>query len=1310
MTPMLPQIPDALVPEQVPLAGLQLIEASAGTGKTWNICVLYLRLLLERRLTVQEILVVTFTKAATAELKDRIRTRLAELLAGLEGLLAGMPDTASDPASPAPMAPLLLTLVEQAQQLTGASLAELHTRIGLALHTFDEAAIFTIHGFCQRALGDAPFVAGVPLQFELLQDDEALRLEVVQDVWRQQLASSPPSDRLAQELVRQRLDPAAVARILQKQLAKPLARVVWPAGLDEPDPDESGQHAGLLAIWAELGALWSADATRIHGQVLACREGLNQKSHSAAALDQARQDWAALLAGGDPLASLAAGKHALYRLDRLKLTAGGVKRGLSAPTHRFFACVADYLDARKALEVSLRVQRLRWLRSLLGQARAQLARRKTELRVQAFDDLLAGLYRALDAPDAGALIDHLQARFPVALVDEFQDTDPQQLAILERLYANRHGVLFLVGDPKQAIYSFRNADLRTYLHARAKASAVWTLARNQRSGAALIAALNGLFTQNPRAFLLDGLDYRALRSGDKVIAPLVERPVDGHAAPAALQVWLLPQDEGGLPLSSRASMPLVEERVVDEIVRLIAGGQRGTVRLGRQALGARDIAVLVRSHAEGRRMREALRSRGVASVELSQEDIFSSSDAEEVLRVLHGVADPLREGRVCAALGTDLLGWSALELVDLRQDESRLAQRMEAFELALQRWRRRGFGLMFRRLLDDYQVASRLLSRPDGARRLTNIRHLAELLHEASLTHDSPAALLQWLEQKIQLPADDEVQQLRLESDAHLVQIVTIHAAKGLEYPVVFCVDLWKSARVRGGHAGVLHEYHAADGATVLDYRNEDELKQSGEYGAITEEQRREHFAEQLRLIYVALTRASARCYLVAGAYDSGRNSPVGQPARNPPSTREAGRSALNWLSGSGSGDWDAWLRAERDASEIEQSWFVLQQRVADPASLAVCRLPASAGRRLDSPVTDPARLRAQTPPGPLPPRRRISSYSAIVQGAGQALYVQATPTVATVPAVSAASAVEATLFGEALGRDHDALTVRSDAPPATASADAMKDEDGDGDAAAVPDDDIFHFPRGSLAGTCLHAVLEHTDFANPAGWPAAVARALATHAPLLEGAEQRGRQRQWRGMLLQWLQHISAVRMPFGARLADLDPRRRLHELEFHLPAPGLHPAALAAVLRRHHFKRFEFHFEPVYGYLKGFIDLVFEHEGRWYVLDWKSNHLGSRQQDYDPASLQAEMERHDYELQALLYLLVLHRFLQCRLLDYQPDQHLGGALYLFVRGIRPAWREEGATAPGVWFLRPQITVLDDLAAALSGRAPVHDVEAASP
>ncbi len=1178
------------------LDGINLIEASAGTGKTWNLCGLYLRLLLERELEVQRILVVTFTKAATAELRERIRARIVETL----DFLADARLHGGDPFVPELIDALL------SRGMNPGAIAQ---RLDLALQTFDEAAIFTIHGFCQRALTDTPFAAGLPMSLELLQDDSELLLQSVHDFWRRNLAGKALPTTLAAYLLARKDKPEKYAKLLKRHLAKPLATCLWPA-------DGAPDDVALDTAYTAARSTWLANGAEIVALLLASLPALNANTYKEAAVRAGGRAWDELFRADTALAPLGE-KCPLYRASRL---ADRTKKQCATPRHPFFDQAEVFLERRETLEGELAGARLHLLRDLLREAGGDLRELKRSRRVVSFDDLLFNLHERLTNGLHPWLAPSLKARFPAALIDEFQDTDPLQFDIFHRIYGAADRPLFLVGDPKQAIYSFRHADLHTYLRARQQATAEYSLVANQRSSEGLITALNTLFSANPAAFLLPGLDYHQVEPGKKPRKSFTDR-TGPHAE---LQLWMLHDPSMDAP-EKKSAREAVVAATAAEIARLIDAAAAGQIELDGKALRPGDIATLVRSHAQGSQMKQALARLGIGSVELSLASVFQSVDAEEVERVLRAIREPGRERLVRAALATELLGCDAGEIEAVSRDETLLTSRLTQFDDLRSLWLQRGFGVMYRRLLASERVAQRLLARPDGERRLTNLLHLGECLHQAAEAHASPEALLRFLEARRRDGSGDETAQLRLESDQNLVQIVTIHKSKGLEYPIVFCPFLWDGRPNVGGEVEGA-EYHDDAGRPVIDMRGD--AVDATEAAHVQGQIRLEQAAETQRLIYVALTRAVYRCYLVTGCYST---SAFGRL-----SATESGRSMLNWLAVGRGQSPQEWFVAKPSPADISAAWAVLAQS----PHIHLVPLPVAEARAIARAVADPESLTARTAPARIPGGWRVSSYSGLSHGA----------------------------ISEQAASDHDArVTAESVATPV-----------------GIEVDDILRFPRGAVAGDCVHAVFEHSDFTRESSWAGAIAAALSAHPQPGVPATILARS------LHRLVKDVTETELLDGVRLNAVTARQRMSEFEFNLPARNLAPGALNEALKTLGYPGPRLTFNRLEGYLKGFIDLVFEQSGRFFILDWKSNHLGCEPAAYGADRVAEAMAEHGYHLQSLLYTVALDRYLRLRIPGYRYELHFGGVLYLFVRGVRPTWKMADGSAAGVHFHRPDPAAID--------------------
>jgi len=1266
------------------LEGLNLIEASAGTGKTWTICSLYMRLLLEQQLEVQHILVVTFTKAATAELRERIRARLVSTLRILR---------AESPEATEPI-----------------------RRLENALHSMDEASIFTIHGFCQRALADRPFAAGLAFEVDLVEDHQRLILETVQDFWRKFIASDRCTMALAQYLELQSDSPEKYAAWLKICLAKPLAKLEWPDDMDEvPNGDEDA----FLRDFHEAKALWLDQHEAIKRLLLAAQNDLNRQTYHDGSLDKAYKAWDQWFAATNQTQTLELGECiellTSARLEQRK------RRNAQAPAHRFFILATTLVNHHRQMIRSLERSRFRLLRHMLEWTIGEVRQRQSRLRQTSFDDMLGALHRALHHPSDSDLAQHLAAQYPAALIDEFQDTDPLQFEIFSSIYKNKTHPVFLVGDPKQAIYSFRHADLYTYFRARQGAERIFHLADNRRSEPALIHGVNGLFGHNQCAFVLSDLRFTPVHVGAK---PRL-RFEDRGSGYAALQVWTLPFEPGAEPSSEtgdNAAPSQVAQRhttlfnkedailrsagaCAAEISRLLAQAREGLVRIGERQLCAGDIAILVRTHKQGSVMKAALNALNIGSVELSQESVFHSIDALELERVLLAIQQPRAAPLFHAALSTELIGLDAPSIQEAFDQTRDFSEYVDRFFHYRDLWFRSGFIVMFRRLLALEGIAERLLSRQDGERRLTNMLHLGELLHEAAQSEQSPQSLSAWFARRRLEDHAQEAAQLRLESDQYLVQILTIHKSKGLEFPMVFCPFLWEGAHAQQRSSETYIYDHPVQGTTI---RFTSKAAKSESVQAIKDQLDLDDAAEAIRMIYVALTRAVHRCYLVAGCYFSG-------PKRT--SHAQSTASPLNWLAaGNGLSPKsflvDQCFKKDPDAvKKILAAWAALADR--HHPYIDVRNLPGPI-ETLPLPVDQPSNALAKVPEAPvIDAAWQMASFSSITQTSWQML--------------SDRSMAEpsALYFNDPDEVDEQSLRPRykneTDLDSDGLVSNHLTESTPDASPWPLAPDDILGFPRGPQAGSLLHRVLEAIDFDCPKAWPKCI-EAVFEQAPLPEASplplSPRVAQRTglrpgesfmppspWQDMILTMLGNVLQVDLGHGLVLSTVSAGRRLNELAFTMSAMNLKFSTLELLLRKEQTEALGITEDPpglsqaqVQAFVRGFIDLIVEHEGRFYLLDWKSNHLGLQAEDYAPGKLRRTIFEHQYHLQYLIYTLALHRYLRQRQMAYRYEAHFGGVFYLFLRAIRPGWRNADSTPTGVYFRKPGFELIEQLDHLFSG------------
>ncbi len=1190
-----------------PLTGSRLIEASAGTGKTWTIAALYVRLVLghgeengyNRALHPAEILVMTFTRAATRELSDRIRQRLVEAAAAFR-------ETSSDTRDPF-LASLLENYPEPQDRLRAAHL------LTQAAEAMDEAAIFTIDAWCQRMLREHAFDSGCLFDEELVASEDKLLADAMRDYWRHHVYALEEASLLA---LRECWPDFSALEARIRQLAPRAAML-------EPVPDmpleqliREGRER-LLAQLAPIKSAWRARALRMQQWMNEQRQ-LTPKGFNGNKLRTTTvEKWfAALLTWTHDPCLIWPDER--FEKAWIRLTPAGLQDAFNKDfSVDIPADFAEFDALREQLSLISPLDHLLWRHAAIRVAE-RVAELKRSTRQFGFADMLVRLKDALEG-DNGAMLKRVISRqFPIALVDEFQDTSPDQYRILDLLYdvadtPPEYG-LFLIGDPKQAIYGFRGADIYSYLEARrATAGRHYLLDTNYRSCAALVEGVNHLFLH---AEGKDGsmpghakgafgfgrgkdtpLPFHAVKASDRE-----ESFVRGKQENAAITLWC---HAGETMTAQTQYRDYFAAHCAEEIVDLLNDAQAGFMKGSEfQRLQAADIAILVRDRSEASAIRQALQQRLVASVYLSDKDsVFHTSQAADVLRWLHAVASPLDSRLARAAFATATMGLPLSELAELASDDLTWEARVEQLKEWRQVWQRQGVLAMLRRLLHALELPARLLQQAGGERSLTDLLHLAELLQTAGQQLDGEQALIRWLAEQIENEADSSEERiLRLESDAGLVKVITVHKSKGLEYPLVF-IPFGVTARAQHRDAG-FYESVDEDGKKVIRFTCTEEM---------TRRQQEERLREDLRLFYVAVTRARHAVWLGVTSLKD-----------------KIDQSAFGYLLAGGESVTSARLRE------------CLQQAYESCAAISIEDAPA------ELPLTLLDREEMQKPLATVP---RYSASFERDWSVGS--YTALTRSLAHVPA------------------------------PVTSLEEKLFDDDAGSLPMKVQGASWHRFPRGARPGQFLH---EQLEWMAKEGFP--IIHAADFDRQLAQRCERAGWSHREEDVMAWMKQVASTVLPPLDIALCDAD--KVVPEMEFWLPATGLDTAALDSACRSllpENVPCAGLGERQLRGMLRGFMDLVIHHQGRYWVLDYKSNALGSGDADYHGAALAQAMASHRYDVQACLYLLALHRLLKMRLGEhYDPARQLGGAVFYFVRGAA------NENTRGCYHLQPDTALLERL------------------
>ncbi|MDA8621661.1 exodeoxyribonuclease V subunit beta [Psychrosphaera sp.] len=1206
-----------LNPLTLPLNQNALIEASAGTGKTYTITTLYLRAILGLRsageelapLNVDQILVVTFTEAATQELRDRIRNKLKEAQKALLHTLSSNSTNGID-----------LTLKSVIDDFSASfrrlnngvsdeeTILAAYHRIQDAITLIDEASIFTIHGFCQRCLNQFAFETKMAFEQSFEMDNQPYLKLALHDFWRTYaLNLSGVEYQLFRKLWP---NPNKLMSSLNEILNKHV--------IIEPSLGES-EYRTLLSRYTS--ALDNLKHELIKSDFLtAIREsGVNRKKHLFSKLATLEN----FLSEKDKNVTLTLDQIAVYTTNNVS-DASNYKKNTAPVSHAVTNVFDDLHEvASKLLDSQFEGYWLDTAKQAIEQGALEI---KAERQLLTPDDLLLQLRNAL-AGESGAqsLIESIRSRYPLAFIDEFQDTDPIQYEIFSGIYNsvmpdehNEAVNMIMIGDPKQAIYRFRGADIFTYITAKGHLGDEqhYTLSTNWRSHKELITGINHFFESSLLQFEHKEIPFIAVGSGKSDSPELIQN----QRVLPKLEVQhysSLEQD----PPSNGFSLPeiqhVVAKQCASEIAKLLHDAKEQRADLiapngDKKNVSANDIAILVRNRNQAKLLKLTLNELGVRSVYIDRDSVLNSFLAKDMLRLIEAIHSPINERKVKAAVATAFFGYSLHELSALQQSPRTWHQHLVCFHQAHQLWTQGkissaiGQILLFANTFEKWQASG-----IDFERQVTDYRHLLELIQQESAIQNGPEKLMAWLRQAIieqSIDTNEDVS-MRLESDSNLVQIVTMHGSKGLEYPIVYIpfATEFKAQKL------ALHQSKRLKGLSLRVDKRELEMQ-------IAEHER---LSEDIRLLYVAMTRAKQR--LVVGCFN----------------LKERSNSRGSSVDKSGFGR----LILGKDNENIsEQEWQAkllsktegLNERVAKLVILEPGKVnsefkstqEALKQYKTEQPNEQPTKLYSYAEfKGYIPQNWRVLSYSALVGGSDH-----------FIPGASDENQSKVEL-----------VTNQS--------------------VSAEPITDIrFSFPKGANPGSCLHHMFEHLDFTQPVTDQAEV---------VLDALQRFGIDETLLDDTVLWLNDV--IQTPIGNwSLSSLGKEHRLDEMEFYFNVQSLNAEIIGNALSMCGFDKTKINttvlnLDGLKGLLKGFIDLTACVNGQYYVIDYKSNYLGSRFEDYEEDKIFEAMTDHNYHLQLIIYSYALHKWLSLKLPDYKYEEHVAGGVYLFLRGMSQGYDKKG-------------------------------------
>jgi exodeoxyribonuclease V beta subunit len=1159
-----------------PLTGSNLIEASAGTGKTFTITRIFMRLLLEKRLPLSSILVVTFTEAATFELRERIYLYLKEALAAFT--LGNSDD---------PLVSSLITIIPQTDGID---------TLKTALASLDTCPVYTIHGFCKKLLSDFAFESSSTFDPEFIKSQSDLIAQAAQDFWRISFYNAPVG--FAKYAESNGIAPETFGKIFSNYNNHHSARIIPDCG-----PIDYTANENRLQSLTELFVnQWTIHKTKIIECIIKSELKGNiytSEKTFTKALYLDRIVIKKTISSDD--------NEALTYFSLTKIKNSLKKNGLFVQND-FFTLCDDIIECVTSLD-TLYEKQLEYLYSQsIGYIGSHIADAKKRSNAISFDDMLNNVYLTLKSSQAEQFKAQAMTKYRAALIDEFQDTDPVQYGIFKQLFVADNTppksppggldekyscsiITFFIGDPKQAIYSFRGADVFTYLGASREVGSHFTLDTNYRSDPSLVNAVVQLFSQAQKPFFIDNIDIAPVLGGVTDVAKVYSDNIEVKP----LQLRFL-QDKKNSPVT-------IMDDVVCGISRLIGHGS-----LGAEKIRASHIAILVRNNKDVFNYQNALSGIGIPSVIASSASVFTTQETDDFFQLLSAIASP-NDTRINAVLTLPFFNFNSSRIFNLSNNATEFGEWLALFTNAQAVWYADGFGVMINRFFRDIDIERTVLAQVSGERKLTNYYHIKELLEKETTTgHDRPGALLATISRRISESSvtknglsDDEI--IRLDTDDDAVRILTVHKSKGLEFDIVFCPDIGIERSLRKKHhKGQPFIVHDAQGAPSY-VIGKNEIEQ------LEESHCNELLAENLRLLYVALTRAKSLCYLY---YEN---------------SNDAQTSSLTWLlfSKQCAVKSVSSLVAITDKQPDEFLFDALKKMTMLSCAIAVTTVPETVSPEYHTQKTRDANdeLVVRKFTGKVASPWRIASYSLLAHsGTSQPQH-----------------------FEMQFDEREFALNIQNN---------------------AAVNFDIFSFPRGAKSGTLLHDIIETTDLSADLS---ASAMDLVTAS-----LEKNGFETTWATVIVDMLRTIQTIPLKTAdatMTLGQISPDNCVKEMGFYFPIKTVTHREIRAVFKDQQtlfgdvYTAEGLSFETLNGFIKGFVDMIFEHDGKFYIIDWKSNYLGNTVQDYTPDKLLPVMNSEHYVLQYYLYTIALDQYLRVHKPGYSYKQHFGGVLYLFLRGL---------------------------------------------
>ncbi|AFJ43367.1 exodeoxyribonuclease V subunit beta [Francisella orientalis] len=1170
------------------LQGHHIIEASAGTGKTFNITELYIRLLVEKRLLPSQTLVMTFTKDATQEIIGRVEAKIRDVLEDIsEGKQVKVSIKGRD------------TLIQKGD--------ENYKHLKRSLLEIDEAAIFTIHGFCKKVLSEQAFASGMEMDVSMEVDTSDILQKVVEDFFRKHINKNKTNFEYLQAYK-----------------------------LHTPDMFLDKLRKVVRANYEIL----TKQSISLDEFKILKKQQLELFINNQDTVDY----FLSKLGKGEPQGKRVDEYHRVLewlKLDNEALFPHDVSiitDGRKTSVKLIKPILAGIKELRDLQEEIKRANAAQFIKQACLQIRQDFIKAKEQNGVLDFDDLITKLCHSVKkSPD---LVKTLQHQYPVALIDEFQDTDAEQYEILDTIYpqsnklphkssadtpSSQRGIddllLLMIGDPKQAIYGFRGGDIFTYLKAKDSCSNdnQWSMDTNWRSIREMIKAYNRLFYKQDYQLeeegqvganiFSDGIGYQLVKASPN--ADKKARDFDDNIKPINYFYYQVAEDDNKSDIDNNLSA-----WTANEIVRL----------LNSKKVIESDIAILVENSNQAKVIQKALQAKKLSSVYLSQRDnVYHSQEAKEILALMEGINDLENKSMLKKALSTILLGGTAAKFIDYidENDVSAWDEEIEKAKSLRQQWHKYGFMAFIMQIIHQ-----NFIQRSDSKERvITNILHLAELIKVAENKYKHPNQLIKWYRQQLNSTATSEGE-LRLESDDNLIKITTIHGSKGLEYSVVFIPFASYVSKKK---------FEASDFSKYYDKHLKQTVYKIGKDDSIKPQIENEVIEELMRLFYVAVTRAEHRCYIGVAKYSNSEKSPLAR-----------------------------FLGYQKDDDWLEK----IQNITANPTNQSsLIDVATSHCYENENLITNDQfdhdtlqNLKANDIKKLANDSWEMLSFSKISKSKVQ---------------------------NTALEKEND------------------ESEDDSAQKSQQELEFRFTASKGADIGNILHNVLEHADFSLG-----------KINDNLLQ--EQMGRYKVVAAedfdKLKVWLEECLVASIPSietedfssndiqydlfdikdkGFCLKDISNTKPLKEAEFYFPITNekLYKKNIIKILAEYRNQIIdydEFASQKIFGMLHGFIDLIFEYDGKFYVADYKSNYLGDKLEDYNQATMSEKNQSSFYDLQYLIYSVALDKYLRQNIESYNYEKHFGGVYYFYLRGMKDGY--------GVYRARPSLEIINKLANLFNG------------